>query len=253
MTWHNAREEIPAGTDPGTAPVTDPVMVLWRDGAMTTPPHTHPRDPDARGVVQLGLFESEQPGPCLFVHPRHRRFAGLVLRAPADEDAALEVLALLEPELGVLIGRLVRRGVEPAEARCDARSVAWEVVAGHRVGPVLPTKVNLASAIWTELRRELGLRRQRRIEVVPLTDEIDVPAPAAEPSDGGPGLLDSAVRAGVITEHQARVVAQTRIEGRELAEVAHDLGRPYGAVQKERRRTEVALSAFARSYAEGPR
>jgi DNA-directed RNA polymerase specialized sigma24 family protein len=108
--------------------------------------------------------------------------------------------------------------------------------------------------VWTELRRQLRVRRNRRIELVPLTDEIDVPAPLAEPPEERPGLLIAAVAADVINERQAVVVAETRIEGRELAEVAADLGRPYQAVRKDRKRAERALATFARRYyAEEPR
>jgi DNA-directed RNA polymerase specialized sigma24 family protein len=121
------------------------------------------------------------------------------------------------------------------------------------VGPVLPTKVCLTTVIWTELRREFGVRRDRGIELVPLSDEMDVAAPEVveEPCHG---LFEAAVAAGVINENQAVLVAQTRVEGRGLAEIARDLGRPYDAVQKDRRRAEHALGSFARSYgAEGPR
>jgi len=118
---------------------------------------------------------------------------------------------------------------------------------------VLATKACLASVVWTELRREFGVRRDRGIELVPLTDEIDVAAPEVDPEKPWPGLLDAAIAAGVINAHQALVVAQTRVDGRGLAEVAQDLGRPYAAVQKDRRRAERALAAFVRFYdAEGP-
>ena len=53
-----------------------------------------------------------------------------------------------------------------------------------------------------------------------------------------------------MTPEQVVIVAETRIEGRPLAEVAEILGRPYDAVRKERRRAEAALRAFALSYAE---
>lgn len=253
MTCENAPEKFSPGTNPGTPSVTDPVMVLWRNGAMTTS-QPHRSDAGTPDVVQLGLFDSDEPDATRFVHPRHRAFAARLVRAATDEDTALEVLALLKPELGILAGRLVRLGIEPDVARGEALSVAWEVVAGHRVGPVLPTKFCLASVVWTELRRELGVRRRRGIEVVPLTEEIDVPAPAPDPAEGRPGLLAAALGAGVINETQAVVVTKTRIDGRGLAEVAHDVGRPYDAIQKDRRRAEKALAAFARRYyAEGPR
>jgi DNA-directed RNA polymerase specialized sigma24 family protein len=247
MTWKNAGEEFLLGTDPGMPSVTDPVMVLWRDAAMTTH-HCHRGGAGPTDAVQLGLFESEDTELCPFVHPRHRRFAALLLRAAGDENAALEVLSLLEPELGVLARRLVRLAIEPDVAQGEALSVAWEVVAGHRLGPLLPTKACLTTVIWTELRREFGVRRYRRIELVPLTDEIDIAAPGVDPAEPWPGLLDAAIAGGVITRNQAIVVAQTRVEGRGLAEVARDLGRPYDAVQKDRRRAEQALATFARSY-----
>jgi hypothetical protein len=253
MTCENGLEKFQAGTDPVTAFGTDPVMVLWRDGTMTTA-QTHHSDAGAPDVVQLGLFESDESEPCSFVHPRHRAFAALLARAPADEDAALEVLGILEPELEVLAGRLVRHGIEPDLARGEALSVAWEVVAGHRSGPLLPTKACLARVVWTELRREFGVRRDRGIELVPLTDEVDVAVAAPHSPVRRPVLLDAAVAAGVINEHQAVVVAQTRIDGRWLAEVAMDFGRPYQAVRKDRQRAEKALATFARSYyAAGPR
>jgi hypothetical protein len=253
MNWENECEEIVTGTDPGTPSVTDPVMVRWRDGAMTTH-HSHQSGAGPADAVQLGLFDSEGPATPSFVHPRHRRFAALLVLAAGDEHAVLEVLALLEPELGVLAGRLIRLGIDPDVARCEALSVAWEVVAGHRVGPVLPTKHCLTNVIWTELRREFGVRRDRGIELVPLSDEIDVAAPEIDLEEPWHGLLPAAVAAGVINENQAVVVAQTRLEGRGLAEIAQDLGRPYDAIQKDRRRAEQALGSFARSYdAEGPR
>jgi hypothetical protein len=258
MTWENRPEKISAGTDPGTPRVNDPVMVLWRDGAMTTQ-HTTQHDGAGQADAELGLFESEESRTPFSVHPRQRRFAAVLLRAPSDEEAALEVLALLEPELGALARRLVRLGIKRELAQTEALSVAWEVVAGHRSGPQLPTRACLTTVIWTELRREFGVRRDRRIELVPLTDEIDVAVhdvAASEVDSEGPsaGLLDAAVAAGVINANQALIVAQTRMGCRGLAEVARALGRPYDAVQKDRRRAEHALGTFARSYdVEGPR
>jgi hypothetical protein len=236
-----------AGTDPGTALVTDPVMVLWRDGVMTTA-HTDHRTTGASDVVQLGLFASLEAEVRPFVAPRHRAFAALLARAADAEDAALEVLTQLEPELDVLAGRLLRLGVEPAVARCDTLSVAWEVVAGHRLGPLLPTKGCLASAIWIELRVELGLRRHRSMVVVPLIEEMDVAVHDPDPPESRMGLLLAAVAAEVISEDQAFVITETRLDGRALAEVALELGRPYQAVRKDRRRAELALVAFARRY-----
>lgn len=255
MTWQNAHQEFLHGTDSGTVPVTDRVMVPWRDGAMTTAQKHRPTKQSGAGasdVVQLGLFGSEHSNPAAFVHPRHRRFAALLLRAAGDEAAALEILGLLEPELEILARRLERLGIEPDVARAEALSVAWEVVAGHRLGPLLPTRACLVTSIWTELRRELGIRRARVVVLVPLSEEIDVAAPESDSEEEPwPGLLDAAVAGGVLSAQQASVVAQTRIEDRRLEEVAAHLGRPYAAVRKERQRAERALASFASSYDAG--
>jgi DNA-directed RNA polymerase specialized sigma24 family protein len=60
--------------------------------------------------------------------------------------------------------------------------------------------------------------------------------------------LAAAVARGVLTPRQVVVIAQTRMEGRPLAEVARSLGRGYDAVQKDRLRAEAALRVFALSY-----
>lgn len=230
-------------------------MVPWRDGAMSTAQKHHPTKQSGAGasdVVQLGLFGSQHSDAGAFVHPRHRRFAALLLRGAGDEAAALKILGLLEPELEVLARRLERFGIEPDIARAEARSVAWEVVAGHRLGPLLPTRACLSTLIWTELRRELGVRRDREVKLVPLSEEIDVAAPDADPEEERwPGLLDAAVAGGVLSAQQASVIARTRLEGRGLEEVAADLGRPYAAVRKERQRAERAFASFASSYDAG--
>ena len=176
MTCENAPRKIRTGTDPGTPSVTDPVMVLWRDGAMTTH-HSHQSGAGPADAVQLGLFDSEEPAPLCSCTRATAGWPPSSSGPPATRTPPSRSSPLLEPELGVLAGRLVRLGIDPDVARCDALSVAWEVVAGHRVGPVLPTKVCLTTVIWTELRREFGVRRDRGIELVPLSDEIDVAAP----------------------------------------------------------------------------
>jgi hypothetical protein len=81
-----------------------------------------------------------------------------------------------------------------------------------------------------------------------LEAEGDLAVPTVEPLERRPGLLASAVAAGVLTPRQVVIVAQSRMEERPLAEVARTLGRPYGAVRKERLRAECALRAFALSY-----
>jgi DNA-directed RNA polymerase specialized sigma24 family protein len=180
----------------------------------------------------------------------------LVQRARRDPRAALSLLALVEPELRSIYRHLVRRGAEPEEAQAVTVSVAWEVVSGHRGRRRPSSPSGLINAIWAEIRRDAGLRRNGGPQRVPLTEAIetlgfDVPAPKDDPIERWPGLLAAAVSAGVITARQAALVAETRVEERPLAEVAKALGRPYDAVRMERGRVEVALRAFAPSYLSG--
>ncbi len=69
------------------------------------------------------------------------------------------------------------------------------------------------------------------------------------PHAGGPelspsALLASAVDAGVLTEHDARLIRDTRITGRSLPEVAHQLGLGYEAAKKRRQRAEARWVAW---------
>ncbi len=182
---------------------------------------------------------------------REARFAVLSTRARRDQRAALSLLTLLGPELGSICRHLVRRGAEPEEAQALTLSVAWHVVSGHR-GRRRPSSPDvLANAIWAEVRCEAGLRRGAGPETVPFPDGFDVPAAEDEPAERWPGLLADAVAAGVLTARQGALVAETRLEGRPLADVAKALGRPYDALRMERARAEAALRAFAHSYPSG--
>jgi hypothetical protein len=57
-------------------------------------------------------------------------------------------------------------------------------------------------------------------------------------------LLGTAVESGVLAEHDARLIYETRITGRPLREVARQLGLGYEAAKKRRRRAERAWAAW---------
>jgi hypothetical protein len=57
-------------------------------------------------------------------------------------------------------------------------------------------------------------------------------------------LLASAVDAGVLTGHDARLIFDTRIVGHTLPEVANELGLSYEAAKKRRRRAEARWAAW---------
>jgi hypothetical protein len=63
---------------------------------------------------------------------------------------------------------------------------------------------------------------------------------ASTPDLSASTLLATAVDAGVLAEHDARLIYETRITGRPLRQVATQLGLGYEAAKKRRRRAEVA-------------
>jgi DNA-directed RNA polymerase specialized sigma24 family protein len=57
-------------------------------------------------------------------------------------------------------------------------------------------------------------------------------------------LLAEAVYAGVLAKHEARLILNTRVDGRTLPEVADELGLSYEAAKKRRRRAEARWAAW---------
>jgi DNA-directed RNA polymerase specialized sigma24 family protein len=229
---------------------------------MTTPKRNEPSTdcPQSIGGARstslplLGKLEETGLDPLALAElpsARLERIGALTERARCDERAAISLLLLLEPELESIGRHMVRRGAEPDEAEAETITVAWEVVSGRRGRLRSTSATTLVNAIWTEVRRDAGHRRRAELEVDPLPEDFDVVAPGNDPLERGPQLLEAAVAAGVVTAEGAALVAQTRIEGRSLGEVAEILGRRYDAVRMERTRAEAALRAFAPSYLSG--
>jgi len=164
--------------------------------------------------------------------------------APDDEASAVTVLALLEPELAVIVGRLIRSGIPPNEAEGETLAAAWEVVTGRSKAKG-PARLE---TIWTRARTATGLRRRCPVEVVPIPDGFDAADPKSDPPQGWPAVLAAAEAAGVLTPRQVVIVARTRVEGCSVAEVARALGLAPKTVYKDRDRAENALATFALSY-----
>ncbi len=173
----------------------------------------------------------------------------LAVLAPADEFAALCLVALLRPELTWMSRIVTGERVRADEAESDALAVAWEVVTESRCEPEPIRHPALINRIWTGMRRLSGMRRGH-LETVPLAHDFDQEAPPDDPLERWPGLLASAVARGVLTPRQVVVIAQTRMERRPLMEVAASLGRTYDSLRMERARAESALRQFALSYFE---
>jgi DNA-directed RNA polymerase specialized sigma24 family protein len=266
MIRKDARKKFLDGHSLGTTLVTSLRNPLWRDGAMTnrrSPLHqlrdhmaVVARSPQGRelfcdltnaglrpaGAVDLlGVLDQ-----CNIVSALHRAelVEWLAQWAPDDEASAVTVLALLEPELVVVVRRLIRSGIPPNEAEGETLAAAWEVVTG-------PSKAKGAArleTIWTRARTATGLRRSCPVEVVAFPEGFDAADPKSDPPEGWPAVLAAAEAAGVLSPRQLMIVASTRVEGRSLAEVAKALGLAPKTVYKDRDRAENALAAFARSY-----
>jgi len=195
----------------------------------------------AGAVDLLGLLDQ---GNVVSALHRAELVEWLAQWAPDDEASAVTVLALLEPELVVIVWRLVRSGIPTNEAEGETLAAAWEVVTG-------PSKARGAArleTIWTRARTAGGLRRRCPVEVVPIPEGFDAADPKSDTPDGRPALLEAAEAAGVLTSRQVVIVAQTRVEGRSVAEVAKAFGLVGKTVYKDRDRAENALAAFALSY-----
>ncbi len=266
MTRKDAPEKFLGGHTLGTTLVTSLRNPLWRDGAMTnrrSPLHQlrdhlaivarHPEGRElfcdltkaglrpAGAVDLLGLLDQ---GNVVSALHRAELVEWLAQWAPHDEASAVTVLALLEPELAVIVGRLVRSGISPNEAEGETLAAAWEVVTGPSKGKGTAR----LETIWSRAGTAAGLRRRCPVEVVPIPEGFDAADPKSDPPEGWPAALAAAEAAGVLTPRQVVIVARTRVEGRSVAEVAKALGLASKTVYKDRDRAENALAAFARFY-----
>ena len=167
--------------------------------------------------------------------------------APSDAVAGLCAVVALRPELLRITRRSSRAMVDPEDTEANVVAVAWELVVTGPDGESEPFRhATLVNAIWAQVREAAGLRRGQ-LETVPLDDDFDRAAPSDDPWERWPGLLAGAVARGVLTPRQVVLIAQTRMEGRSLTEVAATLGRTYDSARMDRARAEAALRQFALS------
>jgi DNA-directed RNA polymerase specialized sigma24 family protein len=148
---------------------------------------------------------------CLLPALRHR----VTQHAPSlDRHDALAVIA------AGLYEAAVRYDVE-----AHPRFVAEKLLA-------LPTR---------RLRRAVALHRRWNAHA---RHPVDGVSHAAGPELSPRVLLAEAVYAGVLAEHEARLILDTRVDGRTLPEVADELGLSYEAAKKRRRRAEARWAAW---------
>jgi hypothetical protein len=148
---------------------------------------------------------------CMVPALRHR----VALRAPSlDRQDALAVV------VAGLYEAAVRYDVES-----HPRYVAEKLLA-------LPTR---------RLRRAVAVDRRWNVRARHAADGV---SHAADPELSPRGLMAAAVDAGVLAEHEARLILDTRVDGRTVPEVADELGLSYEAARKRRRRAEARWAAW---------
>ena len=272
MSWEKAKKNFPVSNPLSKCLSTLLSKVIWRDGPMTPArnalnlltDHLAQLSRRKEGNLALERFASagldlagahdltalvRQCGPPCDRPRRSEIIGALVALAPCDRLAAQCVVAVLQPELTRMARLLARGPLDAEETGSEMVAIGLEVVTrGQCRRPGLAEPDTVVDAIWTEARRSAGLRRRGLIVVVPLFAELEVAAGDADPLERWPGFLAAAVAHGVLTPRQVVVIAQSRMEGRPLTEVARTLGRPWGAVYQERRRGEEALRRFAVNY-----
>jgi hypothetical protein len=178
-----------------------------------------------------------------------RVHAALAARAPHDAVAARVLLQILRPGLRNL-GRRLALGGAFEDVDHELLALAWERIRTYRIDR-RPTAV--AANILLDVRK-LYVRTvvepdQARIEHIPADMWPAAPSAENEALDAyGPSLrraherLAKAVDRGRITATSAAVVWRTRVQQRDDAEVAAELGVHVRTLQRRRQRAERELA-----------
>jgi hypothetical protein len=91
------------------------------------------------------------------------------------------------------------------------------------------------------LRRAVAIDRGWNVRARHAADRM---SHAAGPELSPRWLMAAAVDAGVLAEHEAQLILDTRVDGRTVPEVANELGLSYEAARKRRLRAEARWAAW---------
>jgi DNA-directed RNA polymerase specialized sigma24 family protein len=226
----------------------DPVAELEREWRALAP----------RIARSLRGWQRQEPGlapfssPQLLVRYLHRydadldakdaALAALLRRAQTEPAAGRIILQALLPGLKRLAGRLIRSPQARDEIWSTLLAAAWERIHSY---PLLRRPQRIAANLLLDtrlaIRQERELVRKRGGEVG-LAD-LPLPPPRLLPL-GLERPLRRAVDAGAISAEEAELIAQTRIDGTPLVELAAEEGVAYDALRVRRRRAERRLLLF---------
>ncbi|MUL41556.1 sigma-70 family RNA polymerase sigma factor [Streptomonospora sp. PA3] len=192
--------------------------------------------------VPMDLFQVRtwllQPG--LGHRDRDGAWRRIITRARAEQDWMVAAIGLAMPALRAAARRSTR-GLDAAAAA----DVEAEILAGF------VTAVGEVNLEWTRLvwrlrcrAQRAGIRARHREERHPGLPEQVAESAVPRPPWGHPDLvLADAVAAGVLTAAEAQLIAETRLAGATLHQIAADLGVGYKTVHKRRHRAEARLVA----------
>jgi len=180
-------------------------------------------------------------------HPGHpsvsdELLCALVRRAPTDALAARAVLQALIPGLKVIA---ISRANANDDDEVDAVVVAcaWERIRRY---PHNRRPRYIAANIVRDTRKDVTREYPFAPRRVDLADE---PPDAPHPMCAGEEvtmLVREALDAGIIDDHEATLIARTRLGGETLRGVAASLGVSAEAIRKRCRRAENRLGLVAR-------
>jgi DNA-directed RNA polymerase specialized sigma24 family protein len=168
----------------------------------------------------------------------------LLVWAKQEPIGARIVLEAIRPGLLNLSSRIARGAREREEVWATMLLAIWE---GIRCYPLArrPRRV-AANLLLDTMHRtlvELGHESAWRGVWSFSCEKSEGEAPQEIDRDLD-GVLDRAIRAGAVSAEEAEVILCSRIDGVELAELAHAAGVSYGAMKMRRQRAERRLLLF---------
>jgi hypothetical protein len=204
--------------------------------------HGLPRRPIRLDELKRLLLWASTPRPA-----RDAAWTVLVRRARAGDPAWLVgAVGVAMPGLRRAAGRLAA-GFDGDTADLDAEVLVGFLAALRVVDVERP---GIASRLcWAAYRAGLRARYAEAAAAHRRLEEASVSASPPPPWEHPDFVLADAVAKGVLAPVDAELIGRTRLEGRELREVAPEVGLGYEAAKKRRQRAEPRLVAAIRAGA----
>jgi hypothetical protein len=169
----------------------------------------------------------------------------LLAWAKHEAIGAQMVLEIIRPGLLNLSSRIVRDAREREELCSMILLAVWEVIRNYPLAR-RPRRIaaNLLLDTLHQTLAQVGAESAWRA-AWSFTGVETRDGAAAQQADGDvDGLLDRAVRAGAVTAEEAELILRSRIDGVELAGLAHAAAVSYNAMKVRRQRAERRLLVF---------